>query len=76
MTIPNIIPIAVILVIMHFIPLHGYYNVMVFGGIYTILYCSTCYFISMNEYEKDIINKILVKLKVRRENNERNCIKK
>lgn len=75
-TVPNIIPIAIILIIMHLIPLHGYYNVMVFGGIYTILYCITCYFISMNDYEKDIINKMLIKLKVKRENNERNCIKK
>lgn len=64
MTIPNIIPIVAIIELMHFFPLYGYYNLIIFGGIYTILYCITCYFISMNNYEKDIINKILVKIKI------------
>ncbi|MGN1337075.1 MAG: oligosaccharide flippase family protein [Candidatus Coprovivens sp.] len=66
MTIPNIIPIVLIILIMKFISLSGYINVIVFGGIYTILYCLTCYFITMNKYEKGFVNKILTKLKLKK----------
>lgn len=66
MTIPNIIPIGIILLVMYFINLSGFINVIVFGGIYTIIYCLTCYFITMNKYEKGFINKILIKLKLKK----------
>lgn len=62
MTIPMIIPITAIVFLMHFVTLHGYVNLIVFGGIYTILYCLTCYFIVMDDYEKNMVNKILIKL--------------
>ena len=62
MTIPFIIPIIIILIIMQFITLHGYANLIVFGCIYTIIYAGVCYFIVMNNYEKNIINKVLRKL--------------
>lgn len=62
MTIPFIIPIIIILIIMHFITLHGYASLIVFGCIYTIIYVVVCYFIVMNKYEKNIINKALIKL--------------
>lgn len=61
MTVPMIIPIVIILIIMHFKTLHGYINLIVFGGIYTILYCLTCYFLVMNNYEKNIVEKVLTK---------------
>lgn len=66
MTIPNIIPLIIILIIMNFITLTGFINVIVFGGIYTLLYCLVCYFISMNNYEKDIINKVLIKFHLKK----------
>ena len=62
MTIPMIIPITAIVFLMHFVTLHGYVNLIAFGGIYTILYCLTCYFIVMDDYEKNMVNKILIKL--------------
>ena len=62
MTVPFIIPITIILIIMNFITLHGYMHLIVFGGIYTILYCITAYYLAMNRYEKSIINKLLNKL--------------
>lgn len=62
MTVPNFIPICVILLLMKFIKLHGFINVIVFGGIYTVIYCIVCYAISMNEYEKNIINKVFKKI--------------
>lgn len=66
MTIPMVIPIIAIVVLMHFVTLHGYVNLVVFGGIYTILYCLTCYFLVMNDYEKNIVNKVLIKLHLKR----------
>ena len=51
---------------MYFINLSGFINVIVFGGVYTIIYCLTCYFITMNKYEKGFINKILIKLKLKK----------
>ena len=66
MTIPMIIPIIAIVVLMHFVTLHGYVNFIVFGGIYTILYCLTCYFLVMDDYEKNIVNKVLIKLHLKR----------
>ena len=66
MTIPMIIPIIAIVVLMHFVTLHGYVNLIVFGGIYTILYCLTCYFLVMDDYEKNIVNKVLIKLHLKR----------
>lgn len=62
MTIPMIIPIVTIVFLMHFVTLHGYVNLIVFGAIYTILYCLTCYSLVMNDYEKNIVNKVLIKL--------------
>lgn len=67
MTIPNIIPIVLIIIVMKNFQLSGFINVIVYGSIYTILYCITCYYISMNEYEKGLINGALLKLKIKRE---------
>jgi O-antigen/teichoic acid export membrane protein len=61
MTIPNIIPILIILILTKFIEIHGYTHVIVFGAIYTGMYFFVCYKISMNKYEKSVINSILYK---------------
>lgn len=66
MTIPMILPILAIIILMHFVTLHGYINLIVFGGIYTIMYCLTCYLFVMNEYEKNLVNKVLIKLHLKR----------
>ena len=66
MTIPMIIPIIAIVILMYFVKLHGYVNFIVFGGIYTILYCLTCYFLVMDDYEKNIVNKVLIILHLKR----------
>ena len=62
MTIPFIIPIIMIIFIMKIISLHGYLSVIIFGGIYSILYGIICYLIVMNKYEKDIVNKVLKRI--------------
>ena len=66
MTIPFIIPIVVVLFIMNFITLHGFVHLIVFGSIYTLLYCIVCYLLVMNDYEKNIVNKVLRKLHLAR----------
>ncbi len=64
MTVPSIIPILIILMLEYFIHLKGFFNVIIFGGIYTIMYVCICYFITMNDYEKEIVNKIIKKIPV------------
>ena len=66
MSICFIIPIIIILPIIHFITLHGYKHVIIFGCIYTFIYGIICYTIVMNQYEKNIINKALKKLHIKR----------
>lgn len=66
MTIPFIIPIIIILIIMKFITLHGYINLIVFGGIYTIIYGIVAYILVMDSYEKNIVNKVLKKFHLMR----------
>lgn len=66
MTIPFIIPIIIILIIMHYIELHGFINLIVFGGIYTLIYSIVCYLLVMNNYEKNIVNKVLRKVHLMR----------
>lgn len=63
MSIPFIIPVIIILVIMYFIKLHGFINLIVFGGIYTLIYFVVAYKLSMNEYEKNIVNNVFLKIK-------------
>lgn len=66
MTIPFIIPIIIIIIIMNFITLYGYKHLIVFGSIYTILYCITVYYLVMNNYEKSIIGKVLKKAHIKK----------
>ena len=66
MTIPNIIPIAIVLVAMQVIKLNGYIFLLVFGGIYTILYMTTCYLVTINSYEKEVLHGVLKRLKLRK----------
>ena len=66
MTIPFSIPIVIILIIMHFITLHGYLHVIAFGGIYSLIYVLICYMLVMNQYEKNIVNKVLTKIRLKR----------
>ena len=62
MTVPFCMPVIIALVIRYFVTLHGYTHVIVLGGIYTILYGIVSYFFVMNDYEKDIVNKVLKKV--------------
>ena len=63
MTVPYVIPIVLILVLMNYITLHGYKYLIFFGSIYTVLYSITAYFLSMNNYEKNLFKNAYNKVK-------------
>ena len=52
MTIPYIIPIGLVIVIMYFTNITGFLSLIIYGGIYVLLYLIVSYFIVMNDYEK------------------------
>lgn len=65
-SIPFIFPIIAILLLMYILPLNGFMNLIIYGGLYTFLYCITAYFISMNHYEKEIVKKIFAKFHLKK----------
>ena len=65
-SIPFGIPIILILIIFYVTRLDGFVSLIIYGGIYTIIYCIVSYYLSMNEYEKNIINKLLIKLHLKK----------
>ena len=67
MTVPNIIPISIILILMKYTNFTGIKGFITYGTIYTIIYSITMYNFSMNNYEKNIITNLfkLVKRKLK-----------
>ena len=65
-SIPFIIPMLLILLFMKCVKIDGIYSLIIYGGLYTILYSLTAYFLSMNEYEKNIINNFLIKTHIKK----------
>lgn len=61
MTITFIPAIALILVIMYFTDLSNLFSFLIYGAIYVILYILSAYFITMNKYEKNLVNKLFLK---------------
>ncbi len=66
MTITFIIPLLLIVLFVYFIKLSGIISLLVYAGLYSFIYCMVVYIITMNEYEKSIINKLLVKLHLKK----------
>lgn len=60
-TIPFIIPVICITLFMNIIKIKGITGFIAYIGIYSSLFCIVAYSLSMNEYEKNIINKFFVK---------------
>ena len=57
-----LIPIVIILILMYFIKLNSTIGTIIYGIIYLIMYSLTAYFLSMNKFEKNLVNKLLIKL--------------
>ncbi len=71
-TIPFIIPVVFIIIIMKITSLTGIVGFVVYGSIYTSLFCLVSYSLSMNKYEKDLIDKGLIKLHLKKVSYGRN----
>lgn len=52
------IPVVVIIVIMHILPLTGIKSVIIYGSIYTLIYLFVVYKFVLNTYEKEIVNSV------------------
>ena len=63
-----LIPVIIIIIIMHFITLNGYIYIIIFGTIYSIIYFITNYFLVMNDYEKELVKKILKRFNITKVN--------
>lgn len=66
MTIKYLIPILLIVVLMIVTNITGIISVLIYGSIYAILYFIVTYCIVCNKYEKELINTLLHKLKIRK----------
>ncbi len=61
-SIPFFIPIIIMLIITSYITITGFKGFILYGGVYTLLYCMSAYFLSMNEYEKSIVGDFIQKI--------------
>lgn len=66
MTIPFIIPLTSIILFMNMVKLTGLKALIIYAGLYTVIYSLIAYFLCMNNYEKSIINKVLIKLHLKK----------
>ena len=66
MTITFIIPLGLILTFMYFFKFNDILNIIIYGGLYSLMYCIVVYLLTMNEYEKEIINKVLYKIHLKK----------
>ena len=58
MTIPFAIPWSIILLFKHFLIFKGLISIIIYGSLFTILYCITAYLLCMNTYEKNIVKAV------------------
>lgn len=59
------IPIIAIIIITKLTSFTGIISVIIYGSIYTVLYCIIAYVIVMNDYEKKLVNSILKKILIK-----------
>lgn len=61
---PCLIPIGIIFIAMKTFPIQGIKEILIYGTLYTLMYCLVAYKFSMNQYEKSIMKNMLKKGKV------------
>ena len=66
MTLKFAIPLIIIIVVMYFTSINGISGIVIYGLLYIMLFFVTSYLMVMNKYEKNIVNKVLKKLKIKR----------
>lgn len=76
MTLTFLIPVISVILFMKFTLLEGISSVIIYGSIYTIIYCVNAYYLSMNKYEKNIVNSIFIMINKKNNNDKRILEKK
>ena len=66
MTLSFSIPLGIILIIINLLELTGIISVIVYASLYILLYCLFIYFITMNDYEKKLVNNLFSRLCLKR----------
>jgi len=66
MTISFAIPLSLIIIFINLSKLSGIISIVVYSGLYSFMYFIVAYIITMNAYEKNIVNKILLKLHLKK----------
>lgn len=61
-----VVPISATVLVIVLTRLHGIKAILLYGSVYTVLYSVTAYLFVMNPYEKEILNKVLKKLHIKR----------
>ena len=67
MTLVMIIPFLIMEVLKFFTNINGIGGILIYGSIYTLIYSISVYCLVMNNYEKSIVNKVLVKIHLLKE---------
>ncbi len=65
-SVPFVFPVLLILIIMFYTNINSKLSFIIYGGIYTIIYCIFAYMFSANDYEKNLLNKVLSKLHLKK----------
>lgn len=71
-SIPFSIPILLIIIIMNYTNLSGWIGFIIYGSTYVFFFCIIAYLLSMNEYEKNLINSVLLRLHIKKVNYGKN----
>lgn len=66
MTIKLLLPIVILIPVLIFKHISELMFLLVIAPLYCILYAINCYILVMNDYEKNLVNKVLKKLKLKR----------
>lgn len=60
------IPLFLIISFIFFVKLTGIISILIYSGLYIILYSITCYLFVMNDYEKGLVDKVLNKINLKK----------
>lgn len=60
--IPSLLPVLITIIIMKLVKLVGFLSCLVYGGIFVLLYIITMYFFCFNDYEKNLVSKVISKI--------------
>ncbi len=71
-TIPFTLPIIIIVIVLKYIALSGWLGFMTYVAIYSLMYFMVAYLFSMNNYEKKLLNNVLLKMRLKRVDYARN----